>query len=254
MKRIDVRKIEEIRKRHFDYCMGLAPQNNQKLKDENICWRLCCENPFDFTNTNPKNLRHKYLRQEYWEFVDSDINYEKYYASFRTPEKAPLRNKKWNGIELLKSLKVDVCPYYGLNYISPISKRGNKVRAVATLDHYLPKSQYKFLALNLYNLIPSCKNCNSTFKRSDARPVVHPFFEALEDNITFYLKSKSIIEELFNQESKPEIGILYDINNQLLHNHNDVLSLETRYNYFSNLVKSLIIKRHRYNYSYLTKL
>lgn len=34
-----------------------------------------------------------------------------------------------------------------------------------TLDHVLPQSQFKFLSLCLYNLVPSCYGCNSKFKK-----------------------------------------------------------------------------------------
>ena len=35
-----------------------------------------------------------------------------------------------------------------------------------TLDHVLPKDQYKLLSLSLFNLVPCCFPCNSKFKRS----------------------------------------------------------------------------------------
>ncbi|WP_433832463.1 HNH endonuclease [Flavobacterium anhuiense] len=33
-----------------------------------------------------------------------------------------------------------------------------------TLDHVLPKSEYNFLSLSIFNLVPSCNSCNSKFK------------------------------------------------------------------------------------------
>lgn len=35
-----------------------------------------------------------------------------------------------------------------------------------TLDHVLPQSKYPYLALCLYNLVPSCYSCNSKFKKA----------------------------------------------------------------------------------------
>ena len=251
MKQIDVKKLEKIKDKHLKYCKDLIPEI-----DSETCNLLCCENPFDFANTNPENPRCKYLKKDYWSFVDENIDYEKFYASFRTPQNAPKRNKDWNGIELLKALNIVVCPYCGMNYISPIckDKRSAMVKGVATFDHYLSKKDYKFLALNLYNLIPSYKNCNSTFKHDNPKVVINPFIDEVENNITFYINSKNIVKELLHHPTKFEIDIIYDITKELVKNHVDVLCLKDRYNYFSSVAKSLIIKRYRYNDSFLTKL
>jgi hypothetical protein len=48
----------------------------------------------------------------------------------------------------------------------------------ATLDHYLPKSQYPQFSIFSRNLVPSCWPCNS--KKSDAvagLPFMHPYYE-----------------------------------------------------------------------------
>lgn len=251
MKQIDVKKLEKIKDKHLEYCRNLIPDI-----EPDICELLCCKDPFDFTNINPENPKNKYLKKDYWNFVDGNIDYEKFYTSFRSPHCAPKRNKDWNGIELLKAIEVDVCPYCGMNYISSISKdkKSGNIRAVATFDHYLPKADYKFLALNLYNLIPSCKNCNSTFKLKNSKHIINPFLAEVEQRLTFYIDCKNIIKEILKTENKPQIDIIYDPSDELVKNHVNVLSLKERYNYFSNIAKSLIIKRYKYNNSFLTKL
>jgi hypothetical protein len=54
------------------------------------------------------------------------------------------------------------------------------------LDHFFPKSKYKYLAINFYNLIPICKWCNYLKNESDPlyikNDIFHPYFWFL-DNI-----------------------------------------------------------------------
>lgn len=241
MKMIDILKLDKIKERHFEYCKSLRPQNGKKFRDENIIYQLCCENPFDFTNSSIP------LKQDYIKFLYSIIDYSGAYENFR-------RREDWGGVELLKVLEVDICPYCGINYFSTVSKEKQKEIAVATFDHYLPQSKYKFLALNLYNLIPCCKNCNSTFKRADETPVLNPFFHSIEDEIDFRIKENSILDELINNKSEINIEIKYDATNNLAKQHKEILFLEERYNYFRNIAKSIIYKRQKYNKEYLKSI
>jgi len=72
---------------------------------------------------------------------------------------------KWSRHKLLTSLGVKVCPYCQRNYITSYTLEENKVeKATADLDHFYPKKDYPFLALSLYNFIPSCSICNSRMK------------------------------------------------------------------------------------------
>lgn len=75
---------------------------------------------------------------------------------------------KWSRHKLLTSLGVKVCPYCQRNYITSYTLEENKEdkveKATADLDHFYPKKDYPFLALSLYNFIPSCSICNSRMK------------------------------------------------------------------------------------------
>lgn len=253
MKKIDNTKIEQIKEKHFEYCKKLRPQNKHKIKDED-CYFLCCEDPFDFNNSNSSQEDFKFLKKQYWEFIKEPpiISYKNQYTSFKTQTE---ENTNWNGVKLLEELGIDVCPYCGLNYISSVEKKNGKAITIATFDHYLPKSsKYASLALNLYNLIPSCKNCNSTFKGEDERRIINPYFQALEDNITFHINNDTLIEYILDDKIAPQLEILYDPYNVIVYNHCNVLSICDRYNNFKNIIKTLIQKRYRYNKKYLEEL
>lgn len=50
-----------------------------------------------------------------------------------------------------------------------------------TLDHYLPKAKFPLLSVLPWNLVPSCKDCNtgknSTIATSENEQTLHPYFE-----------------------------------------------------------------------------
>lgn len=75
-----------------------------------------------------------------------------------------------------------VCTYCNRDYIFTIStgKRNKDKIARPELDHWYPKSKYPLLALNYYNLIPSCSICNSSVKGNadfDVTTHIHPYLQ-----------------------------------------------------------------------------
>lgn len=269
MKKIDINKIDdEIIELHHKYCMGLIPEilekdekgkaiKRCKLNPDEVRF-LCCKDPFDFDK--PEN---NYLKNEYLEYCrhsqtynKREISYISQYENFRSRG-----DGNWNGLKLIKTLDVRVCPYCGINYITFAEKIKNgknedEVRSIATFDHYLPKNKYPFLAMNIYNLIPCCKNCNMTFKRDCEEPIIYPFQDAVESHITFDIKEESAIDEVIfgNVDVPINIDIIADYSEEKLKNHIQIIALNERYNDFEKLVKSLIKKRYMYNDEYLKEL
>lgn len=70
-------------------------------------------------------------------------------------------------------LDLRLCPYCGDTIIGKSSRTSNgKTHVVAPkLDHFLPKSIYPFLALNCFNLIPACPDCNMSPNKGVADPL-----------------------------------------------------------------------------------
>ena len=89
--------------------------------------------------------------------------------------------------ETLKNLGVEVCPYCNRAFTSTIIKR-KEIRGVRPqLDHYFPKTKYPYLAVNFYNLIPSCGICNQNKGHIDTYkyPIMYPFDEGLGTEYRF---------------------------------------------------------------------
>jgi len=69
--------------------------------------------------------------------------------------------QQYCGAELIRNLKITVCPYCNRTFINNFNKDG-KVKRSSQIDHFFPKSskKYPYLALSFFNLIPSCYSCN----------------------------------------------------------------------------------------------
>lgn len=266
MKKINVKKInKEVLELHLEYCKRLRPEiigadKNyiRRSIDEDLVRFLCCEDPFDFDKHN-----HNYLKDEYLDFYKKsdtfnkrNIDYRAQYKNFRTRI-----DTTWNGTELIKTLGTDICPYCGMNYITSVTKKNGNIKTTASLDHYLPEGKYPFLAMNIYNLIPSCRNCNSIFKYKAESAIVYPFKDALEDLITFNITDPdSVIDTIINKKTYAPVKVEilskeynkeFDKKFERLINHLDIMALEERYNVFQNMIKTIILKKYEYNKSYL---
>lgn len=53
------------------------------------------------------------------------------------------------------------------------------VGAVTDLDHYLPRSEYKVLAIYCRNLIPACHTCNNKKRVHTSKQFIHAYLESL---------------------------------------------------------------------------
>ena len=114
------------------------------------------------------------------------------------------KKENWNRHELLSLIGIEVCPYCQRNYISSYGKK-----TTADLDHFYPKSLYPFLALSLYNFIPSCQICNSRFKgNKDARDSLYLYDEGFDElGIKFRTSEEVIVEILGEKDSDFSVEI-----------------------------------------------
>lgn len=85
--------------------------------------------------------------------------------------------------DILKIEDISVCPYCNRQYIFTLHHK--KVRP--QFDHYFPKSMYPYLAVSIFNLIPSCSICNQAKHTLDTfkEPILYPFEEEFGDQVRF---------------------------------------------------------------------
>ena len=103
---------------------------------------------------------------------------------------------KWSRHKLLALMEIEVCPYCQRNYISSYDEK-----TTATLDHFYPKADYPFLALSLYNFVPSCQVCNSIFKGDvETRDSIYPYEEGFDELGVKFKTSKKVIYKILDKK------------------------------------------------------
>lgn len=102
-------------------------------------------------------------------------------------DKFAYSKKDWSRHRLISDLNIRSCPYCNRQYITNYEFD----KTTADLDHFYPKADYPFLALSLYNFIPSCQICNSRFKLKEnfkEKAHIYPYKEAFDSNAVFRTK------------------------------------------------------------------
>lgn len=107
----------------------------------------------------------------------------------------------------LNQLNYKACPYCNAQYTIITTKESDRLIAKFQFDHFFPKSRYPYLSISLYNLIPSCANCNVTksAKELSLDKHHHPYFMSIGDYAKFKLKydpdpSKVTVNNIKNQD------------------------------------------------------
>lgn len=101
----------------------------------------------------------------------------------------------WGAYEYVKLLESTVCPYCNAQFTLIIENNvGEKGKTRPDLDHFLPKHIHPLFAISLYNLVPSCKICNSSLKGQQDTSFeknFNPYEDNIEDCFRF---SRNFIE------------------------------------------------------------
>ncbi len=184
--------------------------------------------------------------------IKSFFNYDKAKSTKFIPLISKLQPKISNFFQ--ENIEVHTCYYCNIDFINTF-KKNNETKNAFTLDHVLEKADYPFLALSLYNLVPSCYVCNSKVKDSKI-----PFDEFSPTNKDFdfneRVKFKSFISNANLQIEKEQ-----DFYIKLIENYSNKydeyiksLNLNDRYDYHKYKVLEMIQKRKEYPDSRIKEL
>ncbi|MCL7987091.1 hypothetical protein M8998_03945 [Sphingobacterium sp. lm-10] len=168
--------------------------------------------------------------------------------------------EEWYAYKLTEQLGVNVCPYCNRNYIhTSIGKFG---RTRAEIDHFYPKSKYPFLAISLYNLIPSCHVCNSNLKRSKdfyTDKHIHPYEHNYTDDFRFEISYKpdpfvSIIPEI--EDFTIVLTPLTDDDDkkEAIMNSDQTFQIAQLHGYHRDIAQELLLRSVLYNKTRITEL
>jgi len=153
------------------------------------------------------------------------------------------------------NLTISTCYYCNIDYINSYNvdkKKKNKF----TLDHYYDKSTYPYLALSLYNFVPSCYACNSKLKG------IKEFSNLSPSSIKFDFNQK-VKFRLYLTDSCKDLNIKLEknIDIKLKERYSDeyekyieVFKLNERYQAHKDIVFEMIKKAELYPESRLKEL
>ena len=153
-----------------------------------------------------------------------------------------------------KYVEVHTCYFCNIEFINTFMTKDEKVKNGFTLDHYIDKSKYPYLALSLYNLIPSCCTCNTKVKG------IHPI-ETLSPSSEYFDFKNKVKFKTFIQNSNLQIDSEEDFDlllkedfTDIYQKYIDVLELNGRYEYHKYKVIEMINKRKAYPDSRIEEL
>lgn len=147
-------------------------------------------------------------------------------------------NVKFDKHEFIRRINIDTCPYCNRNYVYYLSK---KSEIKPQIDHFFPKTQFPFLALSFYNLIPSCQTCNGFGAKEEKDPaivnLINPYLlEHHNFRFTYKVNNINFLNPLLDKSSIT-VKFLHS-----LQGHLDVFKLEELYAQHADHVLELVIK------------
>ncbi|SNY97087.1 hypothetical protein [Halomonas sp. hl-4] len=147
---------------------------------------------------------------------------------------------------ILENIKVIICPYCNRQYIDIYSYEG-KVKSIAQIDHFFPKSIFPLYSLSLLNFVPSCSHCNCIIKKDKLFPWVSVYANNPLDEKYFYVNYHNVNglygdTNSFNLRISPQKK--EDINNSIFFRHQEI------YENHKDEVSVLLKKRLIFNEGY----
>ncbi|TCW43604.1 hypothetical protein EC917_1414 [Bacillus thuringiensis] len=169
--------------------------------------------------------------------------------------------KEWGAYHFLMNLGIKSCPYCNRQYITPIYSENGKVRA--DLDHFYSKAKYPYFSISIFNLVPSCKFCNSSLKGTadfEYNTNLSPYEDGFGDKLKFSFEIKSYEDFLGDSRIRiylqEKVGALNDELDFLRKAKGNMkaFQIENLYNYHTGEAMELIRKRIEYSDSYIENL
>lgn len=150
---------------------------------------------------------------------------------------------------IMHKMDVRVCPYCNRQYT--VTLKNSKVRP--QFDHYFPKAEYPYLALTLFNLVPSCSICNlaKSSLNTMIEPILYPYEEEFGEKVIFRTKmhkGASLIKYLYGLTDDFDVKIMnpYRILKKEIDMQIKTLHLEELYNEHKDYIRD-IAKSHYIN-------
>ncbi len=153
----------------------------------------------------------------------------------------------YSAYTFVEKLDVNTCPYCNRNYIFVVKK--GKLRP--EIDHFYPKTVYPYLALNYFNLIPSCQTCNKTKSDKVNFNLINPYdIDRTDYKLTYKPKSINFAEVERNKYDFSSFEIDFISTNENI----KIFKLKELYKQHKDIILELLIKKAYYPKSYVEEL
>lgn len=173
-------------------------------------------------------------------YIFVEYGYMKYFTKGKNPT-------NYSAYIFVEKLDIQTCPYCNRNYIFVVKK--GKLRP--EIDHFYPKTVYPYLAVNYFNLIPSCQTCNKTKSDKFHPNWINPYdVEKADYKLTYKPKSINFIEV---ERLKYDFNS-FDINFKSTNENIKIFKLKELYKQHKDIVLELLIKKVYYPKSYIDEL
>lgn len=154
-----------------------------------------------------------------------------------------------NCIDFSKIINIRTCPYCNAMLAINVGKK-----ARYQIDHFFPKSRYPYLSISLFNLIPSCNNCNHI--KGDKDVTLDSNFHLYSDKPSEeYFKFKmNSIDIIRNQTGLTRDQIQVDFTNtdvcskSFAENHNKIFHIQDIYDTQNDIALELLWKSQVYHH------
>ncbi len=154
-----------------------------------------------------------------------------------------------------EKLEVDSCYFCNIEFINKFkSSADGEFKNGFTLDHYIDKGKYPYLALSLYNLIPSCYTCNSKVKGVDEINNLSPSSSKFDFDEKVKFRTFMINKNLQIDKEKDFALMLKENFSLDYKEYIDGFMLNERYEYHKYKVIEMINKRKEYPDSRIKEL
>lgn len=152
-------------------------------------------------------------------------------------------------VELSRMLNIKVCPYCNHNFTLYIDILGKtNMKGLFQFDHFYDKSDYPYLSMSLYNLVPSCPSCNHQKRTAQLELRYNPYFKAISDEFHFKVVDSFQLRSGRIGADKIDIKIERATGGQGIDELQDDLHLEEQYGRHRDIVQEIYDKA--YNEAY----
>lgn len=199
-----VNRVDKARKIPSSPLMRLTKAERKAVGVEKAILGYCCNNYKNIILGSPTQLGSIILH-----FDGSGWNaYIAANAVFKNKLEAHFgyssyfRSDKEKGIWYADQLNIKACPYCNAQYTVTTRLNGNPARARFQFDHFFSKARYPYLSISMYNLIPSCPDCNLSKKDEPVNLLshYHPYHSSICDKMEFQLDNTSVLQKLLAKD------------------------------------------------------